>query len=375
MEIDKPAIQSVITENKVNIQTVQPADYLSVTTQVAEVPQIQTTLQDNVATITTVLNAPFVEVTSVNGRTGDVVIEPVIKAFQPNFPYPKDAVISYNGEVYIAKVTFTSGATFNPNDWVKMEASSVIDWADITNKPTFATVATSGDYLDLSNQPAINDATLTIQKNGTSVGAFSANSATNVVANIEVPTQTSELTNNSNFPVDANYTHTDNNYTSAEKSKLQGIEAGAQVNPTTAELLDFFYPVGSYYETSDGSFDPNIEWGGTWVEDTSGFVTVAQDNGVFNTVGDTGGTQSNTITNDNIPRGLISVSHIASMEGEFYSEGIVTKGRGAGLPREGSVASLSQTTYSHTYTFGKASPDAMTNLQPYIVVKRWHRTA
>lgn len=105
MEIDKPAIQSVITENKVNIQTVQPADYLSVTTQVAEVPQIQTTLQDNVATITTVLNAPFVEVTSVNGRTGDVVIEPVIKAFQPNFPYPKDAVISYNGEVYRWLVT------------------------------------------------------------------------------------------------------------------------------------------------------------------------------------------------------------------------------------------------------------------------------
>lgn len=28
--------------------------------------------------------------------------------------------------------------------------------------------------------------------------------------------------------------------------------------------LDFFYPVGSCYETSDSTFNPNIKWGGTW---------------------------------------------------------------------------------------------------------------
>lgn len=28
-------------------------------------------------------------------------------------------------------------------------------------------------------------------------------------------------------------------------------------------LLDMFYPVGSYYETSDGNFNPNTSWGGT----------------------------------------------------------------------------------------------------------------
>ena len=37
-------------------------------------------------------------------------------------------------------------------------------------------------------------------------------------------------------------------------------------------LLDFFYPVGSYYETSDANFDPNTEWGGTWILETSGVV-------------------------------------------------------------------------------------------------------
>lgn len=33
--------------------------------------------------------------------------------------------------------------------------------------------------------------------------------------------------------------------------------------------VDFRYPVGSYYETSNANFDPNTAWGGTWVKDTT----------------------------------------------------------------------------------------------------------
>lgn len=69
------------------------------------------------------------------------------------------------------------------------------------NKSTF-----SGSYNDLSNKPTI-------------------------------PTKTSELTNDSDFVSDSAYVHTDNNYTTTEKSKLDGIEAGAEVNkPADAEL-------------------------------------------------------------------------------------------------------------------------------------------
>ena len=45
-----------------------------------------------------------------------------------------------------------------------------------------------------------------------------------------IPTKTSDLTNDSNFVSDSDYVHTDNNYTSAEKSKLSGIASGAEVN-------------------------------------------------------------------------------------------------------------------------------------------------
>ena len=88
----------------------------------------------------------------------------------------------------------------------------------------------SGDYDDLTNKPTIGNATLTIQKNGTNVQTFTANATSNKTANITVPTKTSDITNDSDFVSDANYVHTDNNFTTAEKSKLAGIAAGAEVN-------------------------------------------------------------------------------------------------------------------------------------------------
>ena len=46
----------------------------------------------------------------------------------------------------------------------------------------------------------------------------------------DIPTKTSQLTNDSNFVSDANYVHTDNNFTSQDKTKLESVEQGAQVN-------------------------------------------------------------------------------------------------------------------------------------------------
>lgn len=109
------------------------------------------------------------------------------------------------------------------------------------NSSDLAEVATSGDYNDLSNTPTIptvNDATLTIQKNGSTIDTFTANASSNKTVNVTVPTATSDLTNDSNYVSDANYVHTDNNFTSAEKTKLAGIESGAQVNTVTDVEVD-----------------------------------------------------------------------------------------------------------------------------------------
>ena len=66
-------------------------------------------------------------------------------------------------------------ATNNSN--YKIKGSTVKTYA----QDGLSTVATSGDYDDLTNKPTIptvNDATLTITQNGTSVGTFTANAST-----------------------------------------------------------------------------------------------------------------------------------------------------------------------------------------------------
>ena len=66
-----------------------------------------------------------------------------------------------------------------------------------TNPLDLATVATTGSYTDLTNKPTIptvNNAKLTIQKNGTTVKTFTANASSNVTCNITVPTSINDLT-------------------------------------------------------------------------------------------------------------------------------------------------------------------------------------
>ena len=72
------------------------------------------------------------------------------------------------------------------------------------NSTDLASVATSGSYSDLINKPTIptvNNATLTIQKNGSTVATFTENSSTSTTANITVPTVDTALSSTSTNPV------------------------------------------------------------------------------------------------------------------------------------------------------------------------------
>lgn len=92
-------------------------------------------------------------------------------------------------------------------DYIKNKpslATVATTWAysDLSWTPTLAAVATSWSYNDLSNKPTIptvNNATLTIQKNWTTIKTFTANASTDVTANISVPTKTSDITNDSGY--------------------------------------------------------------------------------------------------------------------------------------------------------------------------------
>lgn len=108
--------------------------------------------------------------------------------------------------------------------------------AYIKNKPNLATVATSGSYNDLSDKPSI-------------------------------PSKTSQLTNDSGFIMQS-------------------------------ELLDFCYPVGSVYWTSNANFNPNTSFGGTWTRIKDKFVYAMGDNDTLNA---TGGAKTVTLDYKNLP--------------------------------------------------------------------------
>lgn len=124
-----------------------------------------------------------------------------------------------------------------------------------------------------------NMAVQSSSQNLTTTGIFSARTTTEGVGYTSSTNQRQD-----GFHIDAthshgipNHTHTVNYAGTADntvdanmqpylvtnyiiKAKNPSITSGQQL-----QAMELFYPVGSYFETSDSTFDPNIEWGGTWV--------------------------------------------------------------------------------------------------------------
>lgn len=94
------------------------------------------------------------------------------------------------------------------------------------------TVATSGSYNDLTNKPTIpdaaNNATLTIKKNGTAVGTFTADASANVDINITVPTTASDV---SALPASTKYAGASTTGGAATSANKLNTNAGSATNP------------------------------------------------------------------------------------------------------------------------------------------------
>ena len=110
------------------------------------------------------------------------------------------------GIMYVVTDTDHLDSAAGYTEYTAGTAASV-PWSGVTGKPTFAAVATSGAYSDLTGTPTIptvNDATLTIQQNGVNVQTFTANASTNATANI----QCVDLTSAQTIGGDKNFTGT-----------------------------------------------------------------------------------------------------------------------------------------------------------------------
>lgn len=118
-------------------------------------------------------------VDSVNGKTGVVVLTATDVGALPDSTVIPDAQIQSDwNQADNTKVDFIKNKPTIPAAQVNSDWNANSGVAQILNKPTLATVATSGSYNDLLNKPTIptvNDATIIITQGGVTKGSFTLN--------------------------------------------------------------------------------------------------------------------------------------------------------------------------------------------------------
>jgi hypothetical protein len=133
-------------------------------------------------------------------------------------------------------------------------------------------------------------------------------------------------------------------------------------------LLDLTYPVGAIY-ISVVSTTPDSLFGGTWSAWGTGRVPVGIDTGQaeFNTVEETGGSNTQTLSEANLP------SHRHT--GAYWNGTRVSLNDGASAGYHLSWASNATADEENWQTGYTGSGTAHNNLQPYITCYMWKRTA
>lgn len=97
-----------------------------------------------------------------------------------------------------------------------------------------------------------------------------AQTVTGKAVNISVPTKLTDLTNDGNFVTDASYSHIDNNYTDAEKSKLAAIASNAQVN-----VIETIKVNGAAQTVTSKAVNITVPTQLSALENNAGFITIA----------------------------------------------------------------------------------------------------
>ena len=258
------------------------------------------------------------------------------------------AITIYNSTVIGNTTAAGTGITLANGD-------KVIVWSDGTN------------FYDVKAQGLTG--TLGISGGGT--GQTTANAALNAL----LPTQTA----NRLLKSDGTNTSFAQASLTTDVSGTLPIANGGTGQTTLAALGSLFYPVGSLY-SSTSSTNPGTSLGfGTWTAFGAGRVMIGAGTGggATYTAGATGGSKdavtvshTHTFTGDALPGHQHTINYGTGLFGGGGSNGVELMPR----PSQVTTNSVSAGTPSGTIsTTGSSGTDA--NLQPYIVVYMWERTA
>lgn len=154
------------------------------------------------------------------------------------------------------------------------------------------------------------------------------------------------------------------------------------IDAAVTTILGTAYPVGSIYTNASDSTNPGTLLGfGTWVAFGEGRVAVGYKSGdaLFGTAGNTGGSQDATLVSHTHSVGTASLTGsfpTAANTSNIYS-GIASRGSsfsGNGADPQYNYQVNLDASHNHTLsTEGSSATNA--NLQPYVTVYMWKRTA
>ena len=153
--------------------------------------------------------------------------------------------------------------------------------------------------------------------------------------------------------------------------KPERTDFSAAFDAIDTELWKYIYPVGSLFETTESAFNPQTHFGGTWEQYGAGRVTVGYSSGEteFNAGGKTGGDKTHVLTVAELAQHRHgSISSLSLGQALASTAGGAQTGYAGVSPNTGNSAN----TYGTSNT---GSNEAHNNLQPYITVFRWRRTA
>lgn len=172
--------------------------------------------------------------------------------------YVGDVKLDSTGNIDVAKSELQPLAT----------RTGLVDGNLVQYDSTAQTLKDSGkkisDLATTSQLPTVNNGTLTIQKNGTTVATFGANQSTNATANITVPTKVSEITN------DSGYTTNKGTVTSVSV-KMNGVSKGTVTSSGTIDLGTVLTNASAFATSAQGTKADNAmpKSGGTFTGNIS----------------------------------------------------------------------------------------------------------